>query len=185
MLVMYLSLLDTEEQRDKFEYIYNLYKGMMYNIAFSVAKDHFIAEDIVHETFLNLIRIIDDVRIDSERETGKFLKIITHNQAVDHIRKLDRSQTWNNEALEFKMKGTTSDPESIVIERSSLDRLVSLVSEMDALYRTPLVLRVQGYKISEIANILDAKPQTIKVRLHRARKMLLAELEEKPHGNEK
>lgn len=185
MLVMYLSLLDTEEQRDKFEYIYNLYKGMMYNVAFSVAKDHFLAEDIVHETFLSLIRIIDDVRIDSQKETGKFLKIVTHNQAVDHIRKLDRSQTWNNEALEFKMNETASNPESVVIERSRLNRLVTLVSEMDTLYRTPLALRVRGYKISEIADILNAKPQTIKVRLHRARKMLLAELEEKPHGNEK
>lgn len=59
---MYMALLDTEEQRDKFEYIYQKYRGFMYHVAMQTLGDHYLAEDAVHETFLDLIRIIDDVR---------------------------------------------------------------------------------------------------------------------------
>lgn len=146
MLAIYLSLLDTEEQRDKFEYIYNQYKGLMFHVAFSVTNDHFLAEDIVHETFLNLIRIIDEVRIDDEKETGKFLKVITHNQAVDQLRKLHKTQAFSNDALEFKMTDSIPDPETVVIDKDGFDRLTTFVGKMEELYRVPLSLRVQATK---------------------------------------
>lgn len=185
MLALYLSLLDTQEQQDKFEFIYNQYKGLMFHVAFSVANDYFLAEDIVHETFLHLIRILDDVRIDDKRETGKFLKVITHNQAVDQLRKLHKTQAFSNEALEFKMTDSIPDPETVAIDRDAFERLIALVGKMEEIYRVPLSLRVQGYSVAEIAEMLQINPQTIKVRLHRARKILTAELEAESNGNKK
>ena len=49
-------------------------------------------------------------------------------------------------------------------------------------YKTPLLLKVQGYKVSEIADFLNISPENVKVRLHRARKIILSGLEE--NGNE-
>lgn len=183
MLAMYLSLLDTEAQRDKFERLYHRYAGLMYQTAFSVVKDHFLAEDIVHETFLILIRIIDEVRTDDPRETARFLKVMTHNQAIDHLRKLNKTQPWSNEALEYKADETQVDPASVVINAETFDQLVARVERMDEMYRVPLELRMQGYKITQIADFLKMNPQTVKVRLYRARKMLLQQLEDKTHGN--
>ncbi len=184
MLAMYLSLLDTQAQRDKFERLYAQYKGLMFHVAFSVTNDHFSAEDIVHETFLNLIRIIDDIRIDDERETGKFLKVITHNLAVDHLRRRSKTQAWSNDALEFKATDSFPDPETVTIDKDDLERLISRIDQMEDIYRAPLFLRAQGYKVTEIAKILQINPQTVKVRLHRARKILLTELEAQANGRE-
>lgn len=183
MLAMYLSLLDTEAQRDKFERLYHRYAGLMYQTAFSVAKDHFLAEDIVHETFLILIRIIDEVRADDPKETAKFLKVITHNKAVDELRKLGKAQPWSNDALEYQAEEQQADPESVAINAEGFSSLIACVESMDELYRAPLELRMQGYKIAQIAEFLDMNPQTVKVRLYRARKMLLQQLEDKTHGN--
>ena len=38
-------------------------------------------------------------------------------------------------------------------------------------------LRMMGYSIQEIAEILEITPQNAKVRLHRARQMILKEME--------
>lgn len=45
MLGMYMALLDTEEQRNKFEYIYQKYCGFMYHVAMDTLGDHYLAED--------------------------------------------------------------------------------------------------------------------------------------------
>lgn len=62
MLALYISLLDTEEQISKFEHIYTKYRGLMFYTAKGVLQDSYLAEDAVHETFLDIIRIIDSIR---------------------------------------------------------------------------------------------------------------------------
>lgn len=108
---------------------------------------------------------------------------MTHNQAIDHLRKLNKTQPWSNEALEYKADETQVDPASVVINAETFDQLVARVERMDEMYRVPLELRMQGYKITQIADFLKMNPQTVKVRLYRARKMLLQQLEDKTHGN--
>ncbi len=51
------------------------------------------------------------------------------------------------------------------------------MKQMDDKYRDPLDLRMMGYSIQEIAEILEITPQNAKVRLHRARQMILKEME--------
>ncbi len=180
MLVFYLSMLDEPPQRDRFEWLYRNYKGLLYHEAFAVAQNKEMAEDIVHETFLHLIRIIDEIRFDRERELVSFLRLITHNRAVDYLRKQGRALPTEDQLLAAQMERDQPDPESIAIDQMTLERAVQKVMEMDPLYRTPLTLKVQGYSIREIAHILDIGEGAVKTRLHRARKILLESMED-PH----
>ena len=75
MLWMYMAMLETAEQKDKIAYIYENYAGMMYHVAIGVVGEHYLAEDAVHETFLRLIRIIDEVEIDDAKKLKRFLPI--------------------------------------------------------------------------------------------------------------
>ena len=181
MLGMYLALLDTAEQKDKFEYIYRKYQGFMYHVAMSALGDHYLAEDAVHETFLDLIRIIDDVRAGNEKELMAFLRIITHHQAVDMLRKrrtLNKADDELDSALDVEQN---VDLETVVLSKIGYEKLIEMVSGMDEKYKSLLFLKAQGYKTDEIAKILKITPNNVKVRLHRARKMLLSKLEE-DHG---
>ena len=45
MLFIYLSMMDDDAQRSKFEYIYHTYYGMMYKIACEFTKDPLLAEE--------------------------------------------------------------------------------------------------------------------------------------------
>lgn len=72
--------------------------------------------------------------------------------------------------------------ETIVLDKIDYENMLLLVQSMDEKYKTPLLLKVQGYKVSEIADFLNISPGNVKVRLHRARKIILTGLEE--NGNE-
>ena len=52
MLVCYVQMLDTPEEKIRFEQIYTKYRGMMYCIANSILKNDQDAEDAVHNAFI-------------------------------------------------------------------------------------------------------------------------------------
>ena len=54
MLLYYLSLVDTEEEKSKLENLYYEYKALMKYIAFNILGDNGLAEDAVHEAFIKL-----------------------------------------------------------------------------------------------------------------------------------
>ena len=51
MLICYLQMLDTPEEKIRFEQIYLKYRGLMYHVADSVLHNRQDAEDAVHNAF--------------------------------------------------------------------------------------------------------------------------------------
>lgn len=56
MLVYYLQMLDTPEEKIRFEQIYLKYRGLMYHVANGILHDRQDAEDAVHNAFLRIIK---------------------------------------------------------------------------------------------------------------------------------
>ena len=183
MLALYISLLDTEDQISKFEHIYTKYRGLMFYTAKGVLQDSYLAEDAVHETFLDIIRIIDSIRANNEKELSQFLRVLTHHKAVDMVRKCTRQKKSDTEIEDLDLSKSDVNVETIVLDKIDYENMLLLVQSMDEKYKTPLLLKVQGYKVSEIADFLNISPGNVKVRLHRARKLILTGLEE--NGNDK
>lgn len=69
------------------------------------------------------------------------------------------------------------DPETIAIDALAFNELIAMISKMDDRYRAPLELKLQGYQVKEIATILNITPENTKVRIFRARRMILDKLE--------
>ena len=86
MLVLYLSLLDGEDE-GKFERLYYKYRGLMFTCAKEILKDDVLAEDAVHEAFLRLtkhMKGIDEVKCN---KTLRFVVIVVESAAKDIYRK--------------------------------------------------------------------------------------------------
>ena len=176
MLWMYTTLLETAEQKDKLTYIYENYAGMMYHVAFGVVGEHYLAEDAVHETFLRLLCLIDDVEIGDPQKLKHYLTVLTHSISVDTVRKPNKVKPISDDEL-INLSVTENEPEDVALNELVLEKLVNFVKMMEEKYRTPLNLRWMGYSIQEIAEMMEITPQNAKVRLHRARQMILKELE--------
>ena len=52
MLAFYLNLIDNEEDKSKFQMIYDLYFNSMMYTAYDIMQDQYLAEDAVQEAFL-------------------------------------------------------------------------------------------------------------------------------------
>lgn len=177
MLWMYVAMLETAEQKDKITYIYENYAGLMYHVALKVVGEHYLAEDVVHETFLQLIRIIDEVEIEDTHKLKRFLSVITHSKSVDAVRKLNKIKPTDDTELHNCVSIPEIKPEDVALDALIVERLISYVNNMDTKYKVPLNLRYMGYSIQEISRILEITQANVKVRLHRARQMIIKELE--------
>lgn len=147
MLALYISLLDTEEQISKFEHIYTKYRGLMFYTAKGVLQDSYLAEDAVHETFLDIIRIIDSIRANNEKELSQFLRVMTHHKSVDMVRRCNRQRKSDAEIENFVLSKSDVNAETIVLDKIDFENMVFATSVFAAEARwrnvtkiTPIIL---------------------------------------------
>lgn len=58
MLICFLSMIDTEEDRDKFIMIYNKYKSLLFYVANNILADPSLSEDVVYKPLLRSLRTL-------------------------------------------------------------------------------------------------------------------------------
>ena len=61
MLMIYLSMLDTEEDKDIFMQLHDEYSQVMYKKAYAILKDSSLAEDAVQESFIRIVKNFDKI----------------------------------------------------------------------------------------------------------------------------
>ena len=72
-MIMYMSLIDNEDDKIKFEDIYNKYKKMMFWIANQILNDERDIEEVVQDSFIKIIRNLDKIeKINSKKIRGFF-----------------------------------------------------------------------------------------------------------------
>lgn len=157
----------------------------LYRVARAVMKDATEAEDVVQETYLSAFSNLSNFRGDSSLAT--WLTRITLNEALGRRRKQRATVTLENveiaqetsaQIIQFPAMNTETDP-----ERSAAQREIRRLLEhaMDALpepFRLVFIMRdVEEMNIEETASHLGIRPETVKTRLHRARRLLRQSLE--------
>jgi RNA polymerase sigma-70 factor (ECF subfamily) len=182
-----LVALMRQGDRAAFAVVIQRHNRRLYRVARSVLRDDAEAEDIVQETYVSAFRNLGGFR--GEARLSTWLTRIALNQATDRLRRkrpqvalsvIDDAENRAEGSLMSLFTGqTAADPERAA-SRAEIRRLVE--SAIDALptpFRTVFVLReIEGMSIEETAAELDIKPETVKTRLHRARRQLRATLED-------
>jgi RNA polymerase sigma-70 factor, ECF subfamily len=132
------------------------------------------AEDAAQEIFIKAFHSLSSFRQDSSFST--WLYRIASNHCLDLLRRRARQRSESLEALLERsgdkvetLFAAPSDPSSPEMEELAHQILASLPPD----YRLILTLReAQGLSYQEIAKTLDISLDSVKARLHRARKLL-------------
>jgi len=176
-MLLYLSMLDTQEEKDKFTEIYEHYQHFCWYVANQQLGDAHLAEDAVQETFLALTRHLDKVEEVDSLKTKKFLMTIVKSKAVDILRK-KREGDISTEELELDIPDKARDILDTYITKENYNHLISCVLELDEAYRVVFEYKyVHQMSDKEIARLLDISPKLVNVRFYRARKKLQEMLE--------
>ena len=158
----------------------------IYRVARSILRDDSEAEDIVQETYLRAFSKLSTFRQESGFST--WLTRIALNEALERLRRrraapsLDPVQSENLEArsrvIPFPAAQAAS-PEGDLARRQVRDILERAIDKLPESFRLVFILRdVEEMSIEETADYLSLKPQTVKTRLHRARRLLRQALNE-------
>ncbi len=179
MLLFYLSALDTQEERKKFEEIYKKYGKLMKYVAYNILRDDSLAEDAVHNAFLKLIKYIDRIDEVNCHKTKSFVVIITESVSKDMYVKRKREATLSIDDNEQEMVVEPPDYDSL-----DTHIIADAIGKLPEIYRDALVLKyVHQYKDAEIGDLLGISPTAVRKRLQRAKEKLALILGEEGEVN--
>ena len=172
MLTFYMTFIDSDEKKDKFESLYLKYRKHMKLIALKILGDEHLADDAVHNAFIKIISNLHKFNEIDCQETRNLIVIIIRSVSIDMYRKRNR-EFENTDILD---KEISVETDFSIIEVNNVLKEIDVLPEI---YKDILLLKIEyGYKDREIAKLLGIKIDTVSKRLERARKQLKKQLNE-------
>ena len=86
-MVIYLQMIEDDEDRTKFERIYYSYEKLMFYTAGKMLTVQEDKEDAVYQAFVKIIEIIKKIKLVDSPETKALIVKITEQRAIDILRK--------------------------------------------------------------------------------------------------
>ena len=167
-MLIYLSLLDSEEEISKFELIYSTYKKQMYYTANNILKDSHLAEDAVHNAFLRIINNLEKIEDINSHKTKGLIVIIVKNVSIDIYRKNKKER--DNTIFIYDLDDINGYDE---INKNEIGDLEIAISKLPENYKQVFLLKFSHELTdNEISEILDIKPDNVRKRISRGREKL-------------
>ena len=135
-----------------------------------------LADDVVQEVFIKAHR--DIRRFEGHSQLGTWLYRIAINQALDTIRKKQRTDRWlsflspqaDDEGRPVMPEGRVAPTASLGLENKDLREIIfAAMGELSVEHRAVVQLRlVDEMSLEETAQLLRCRPGTVNSRLHYA-----------------
>lgn len=176
MLGFYLALLDTAEDKSRFEELYLTYRQDMYKTAFAILRSPQSAEDAVHEAFIIVIGKLNKISEINCPQTRAYLIIIVKNLALKMYNESKKVIIENIDETEIS-DGT--DLEADIVSKLSAEELKELLLKLPEQYYQVLFLEMyMELSISETAESLGISYDNAKKRLQRAKRCFVKMIKE-------
>jgi RNA polymerase sigma-70 factor (ECF subfamily) len=150
--------------------LYELYYDRIFRFCVHRLFNRSTAEDVTSSVFLTVARTMRDFKGRTEQDFRSWIYTIAANQANPHMRKtMRRKRLMENVAVHWR-----ADEENSA-QWSSLDwpTLHAAIQELKPEHQTILTLRFfENMDYDEIGRVVDARPATIRVMLHRTLRRL-------------
>jgi RNA polymerase sigma-70 factor (ECF subfamily) len=164
-------------ENSNFEEIFVSYEKPLYNYVLRMVRDGQLAEDLTQDIFIKIYQNLENFHGDAKLST--WIYRIATNTYLDYFRSAGhkremRTDHWEEDGndhwkIEEAEKVLSIDEQLVKSEISSCVR--EFVNTLPEDYRAVIVLHdLQGLKNREIAEIMNCSLDTVKIRLHRARK---------------
>ena len=87
-MLIFLSMLESDEERRLFTDLYNQYGNMMLHVAKRYfPKDMYAAEDVVQNAWIRVVDHFQKIQAVPSKKRGAYLVVIVRNEAITALRK--------------------------------------------------------------------------------------------------
>lgn len=183
----YLSLDDAalvglvqHDDREAFRHIMRRCNQRLFRIARGVFHDDAEAEDVVQEAYVHAYEKLATFRGDASLLT--WLTRIVLNEAYGRLRQrratvdvdqIEASQAEDSRVVSFPSKFGNEDPAAAATREQIRRMLERAIDDLPDPFRIVFVMReIEECTVEETALALELRPETVKTRLHRARRLL-------------
>jgi RNA polymerase sigma-70 factor, ECF subfamily len=176
---------------EAFEALVRKYMPALLRVARRFLRSEEDARDAVQDAFISAFKSIRNFA--SQSQLGTWLHRIVINSSLMKLRRQKRRPEEDIEAYlpRFQTDGHQVEPSvpwsesaEAVLQRAELrEHVRAAIDELPDTYRNVLLLRdIEELTTEETATVLGINPNTVKVRLHRARQALRALLDPQMRG---
>lgn len=174
MMLFYLSLVQTDRDKQKIQRVYEQYYGLMMYIASRYCPQRSDAEDVVHDAIVKIIKHLACIDANDAIRTKAFCVTVVKHTALDRLKAKENNVISMEDFQEEPVHSN-----DFAIDEDTYADLVRAIRALDDPYRIVLTLKyVNDMTDKEIAALLGISEKTVSVRLTRGRQKLRKELEE-------
>jgi len=167
-MILFLSF-NSEDERNKFEYIYNKYKRLLLHKSYEILKDQNLAEDSVNEAFMRIYKNLHKIEDVDSNMTISFLVTIVKNTSLTILKK--QKEYSLDEIPETKEDDFRL--EDFVLDKIASINAYKILDKLDEESRSIFLLKfAKDLSHREIGKILDMSENNVAIKLHRAKKKL-------------
>lgn len=191
--IAYATLQDAElvglarqGHREAFRHLMQRCNQRLFRIARGVVRDDAEAEDVVQEAYTHAFAKLSTFR--GEASPATWLTRIVLNEAYGRLRQrrpsvdidaIAESQLQDHRVVAFPSRFGSEDPAAAAARGQVRRLLEEAIDALPEAFRIVFIMRdVEGCPIEETATALGIRPETVKTRLHRARRLLRAALQD-------
>ncbi|MCD8073669.1 MAG: RNA polymerase sigma factor [Lachnospiraceae bacterium] len=176
-MLIYLTLIDNEDEKQKFERLYSNYRSKMQYIAVGILKDEHEAENIVHDTFITMIDVLDKIDETDDRKAWNYIVTILKNKCYNYLKRRNR-MVYSDDILNLD-DSETEDILQTVIREESIFVIAELIRKLNYPYKEVLYLQYyNGMNSKKIAELLQLTPSNVRQISNRAKKRIKELLKE-------
>lgn len=151
-----------------FRILYERLSDVLFKYIISRTKDRDDAMDVLQDTFIDIWKALETFTYASDGQFYSFIFLVTKRKLGKHYKKtnINTTEELDENALESSCQPNVEHEDDIRV-------LMEAIEELDDKYREVIELRYwSGLTFGEIGKLVGDKETTVKVRHHRALKLL-------------
>ncbi|MCL2023279.1 MAG: sigma-70 family RNA polymerase sigma factor [Oscillospiraceae bacterium] len=179
MLPVFITAIDSLEQRQLIEELYLTYKDMLMGIAYKILGDRNTAEDALQQAFLRVIAHAREFETSECHKTRRLLVIMIRSAAIDIYRQRKNSrEVYLDDVIE--VLDEDDQYEEKLLDSVEIGELMEALRELSIGERDILTLAyVDDLPANTIAKLLGISGAAVRKRLQRAKESLRVSLKER------
>lgn len=151
-----------------FDQLYSNYASLVFGICLRYTKDKAEAEDLMQECFIKILNKINDYEFKGSFEG--WLRRLTVNNALNFLK--SKKSFAYEDVGEYEI--SSGDSGNDVLSQMSAQEIIEIINKLPTGYRTVFNLHViEGYKHTEIAEMLEISDITCRTQYKKAREALV------------
>ena len=184
-MLIYLAMLETEEERMSFAQYYEKHYGKCLATANTITKNHAWAEEAVHNAVVRIIERKEKYFTEERKKSSTTIVIMVKGESLNILKRENRLDHALLEDVEPFIDNAEPDVFRVIMGKEAVRRVEKHVSQLDLVNQTLYEMKyIQEMSDSEIAEIVGISVNAVATRIFRMRKSLIEILREEGYLDE-